>query len=192
MNSDGPPEMPDVDALTRSYVDAQERLVDAQRILDSVRTRQAHAAGVARGPRARQAVNALVPWGVAVAAAASLVVVAAWTLRRRTAHAETVQLVRDARGALKDQVDRSYRIHIELAPGGAELYAVVAMLASPDSSLLARSDRLRIEAAQPDRTWTCGRDELRRVWIAPALTWVSSSSLPRSPAPRTGPRLLHH
>jgi hypothetical protein len=167
MNRDEPRKVPDVEALTRMYLDSQERAIAAERILESVRMRQARATDAALQPPARSAQRAILRWGIGVAAAASLLVFLTLDFRQSTAQAEAVKLVREAQDALKASVDRLYRIHIELAPGAAERAPVLAMLAPLDSPLWTRADRFWIEASQPDRSWSFGRDGLQRVWIAP-------------------------
>jgi hypothetical protein len=167
MKADDAPQLPDVEALTRAYLTGQERSVDAQRMLDAVRLAVAGATPMDRVASVRAVRWARARWSVGLAAATGSLLVLIWILREPTARADAVQFVREARGALRPSIDRSYRVHIELAPGAAERFPVLAMLAPLDSPLWTRADRFWISAAQPDRTWSCGRDEQRRLWIAP-------------------------
>ena len=78
-----------------------------------------------------------------------------------------MKLVREAQSAFRSEEDRSYRIHIDLEPGAAELFPFLAMLAPVDSPLWARNGLLRIDVSQEGRAWSCGRDAQKRVWIKP-------------------------
>ncbi|MDR3632186.1 MAG: hypothetical protein P4L84_00040 [Isosphaeraceae bacterium] len=160
----------DVEALVRDYLCDQERTVDANRILAGVRSRMATeaSAGAGAGAFSSRAVRTLARW-TAGAAAAVLIIGTAWTFRQASARADAVKLVREAREALGTTPnDRAYRIRIDLAPGMAEHSPFLAALATYDCRLWSRSDRFWVEARQADRSWVCGRDERRHVWVAPA------------------------
>jgi hypothetical protein len=165
------PDLPhrnDVESLVACYLQSQESLVDAERVLAGIRGKSA--AGAPDQPRAPSS-RVVRAWTrcAAGAAAAMLMIGFVWTFRQTSAHADAVKLVRDARAALeKTPIDRAYRIGIELAPGSAEKSPFLAALATYDCRLWTRSDRFWIAGRRGNHAWDWGRDDRRHIWVAPA------------------------
>ncbi len=168
MNPELPRRNDDVEALVRDYLRVEECTVDARQILAGVRSRRsARTRGGSHAVSSRAVRTASrCAAGVAVGA---LIIGLIWTVRQDLAHADTIRLVSEARQVL-DQArgDRTYRVHIDLAPGIAERAPVLAALATVECRLWARSDRFWIEGRRSGEVWACGRDERRHVWVASA------------------------
>jgi hypothetical protein len=173
MNEDLLSEDQEVERLVGAYLEEQERTVDSARMLASVRRKVAHEMGATKANRAWPAGRGgaawrRAGWGMGVATAASvLLAFFLWTSRTATLKADVVRLVREAQAVLGERVDRAYRIEIELAPGAAVRHPILAVMASSNSRLWTRGDRYWIEMSRKGKTWAWGRDEARRVWVAP-------------------------
>jgi hypothetical protein len=167
MNHD--PAMPEheVDRLVNAHLEREAGAVDASRILHGLRAQLVEWPFELEESDGRRSWRA---WGMGLATAASLLVAMFWMFQPGTAQAHSVRLVREARDALERPSDRSYRVRVELAPGAAERYPILAVVSRVDRRLITRGDRFWVELTDhaPERGWCWGRDEHRDAWLAPS------------------------
>ena len=160
MNPSEPSSGLDVEALVRARLERDAEGIDPRPLFRRIR----YAAAPRRRGRDR-VVRAL--WrglGVATAAAA-LVLGFQLLLHDRTALAKGETVVREARSAHAQPIDRCYLVEVRReSPLAAEL-----SLATPQvrlTLLWTRGDRFWVESARPEPRWAWGRDEADRFWIA--------------------------
>jgi hypothetical protein len=166
MNPETPRRDDEVEALVRDYFRAEERTVDARRTLAGVRSKRSARTWHALGALSSRAIPATSRWAAGVAAAALLFGLIS-SFRQGSAHADAVELVREARHVLRQtRDDRTYQVRIDLAPGIAEKAPVLAALATFECRLWTRSDRFWVEGRRSGDVWACGRDEGRHLWVA--------------------------
>jgi hypothetical protein len=103
--------------------------------------------------------------GAAVAAAAVLVAGRVLLLQDRAALAKGETVVREARRAHLQPIDRSYLVEVRRESSlVAELSPIVPQVRQ--TRLWTRGDRFWVESVRPDQRWAWGRDEVNRFWIA--------------------------
>jgi hypothetical protein len=159
----------EVDRLVVEYLADQAMRVDAGRVLAGVRARIEREAGAdqARPHSSRTVIGRGVRWGTGLALAASLLVAMFWNTRSNPVRADVVKVVREAQALLEERADRAYRVRVELTDGAALRHPILAVLSRCDARLWTRGDRYWIEVSRAGHAWAWGRDEQRRVWLAP-------------------------
>jgi hypothetical protein len=148
----------EIERLVRASLDRASEQVDPRPLFERI-------AGESRPARRRKSTY---PWRWAGMAAAALVLVAICFPilrqdRKVLAKGETV--VREARQAHLQPIDRCYLVEVRRE---SSLAAEVApnLPSVRQTRLWTRGDRFWVESVHPDQRWAWGRDEANRFWIA--------------------------
>lgn len=149
----------DVDALVRGHLHRQAQEVDAAALLTGVKARLA-----ARAPRPRSRSRQSLWWGMAAAAALAAVLFGGQNLAP-PAQAGAETLVRQARQAHAQPVDRCYQVEI-VPDARGPLMRHPLLAQTRQTRLWTRGDRFWIDSANPQRRWAWGRDEQGSLWLA--------------------------
>lgn len=171
MNDPEPVRDDEIDGLVRRYLDRSADRVDPRPAFDRLRqaldwdTDSAQLEATHVGARvASPSVRRLWFWGIS-AAAAAVVLSALLLVEPRPALARADTLVREAKQAHLQPLDRCYLVEFRR---DSALVDECSPLTSQvrQTRLWTRGDRFWVESVQPDKRWAWGRDERNRFWFA--------------------------
>ena len=150
----------EIERLIRASLDRASERVDPRPLFERI------TAGVPGGLARRRRPRVSLRW---TGLAASIVAVAAIGFplfrRERPAFAMGEAVVREARQAHLQPVDRCYLVEVRReSPLAAELAPNLPQVRQ--TRLWTRGDRFWVESVRPDQRWAWGRDEANRFWVA--------------------------
>jgi hypothetical protein len=162
MTEPNPPDL-DLEALVRGHLDREAEAIDPRPLFARILGSDAAPRAVPSRPRR---IVRFVLGGVGAAAAAAVVLAGAALLwRDRTALAKGESVVREARKAHHQPIDRSYLVEVRRESSRVAELSPIA-LPVRQTRLWTRGDRFFVESVRPDQRWAWGRDEVNRFWIA--------------------------
>jgi hypothetical protein len=145
----------EIERLVRASLDRASERLDPRPLFDRIK-------GESRPRRSRPSLR----WAGLAAAALILIAIGFPLLRQdRKALAKGETVVREARKAHLQPIDRCYLVEVRRE---SSLAAEVApnLPQVRQTRLWTRGDRFWVESVRPDQRWAWGRDESNRFWIA--------------------------
>ena len=152
----------DVEALIRARLERDAETFDPRPVFRRIRGNSPPESE----RRGRRRVIRVLWRGAGIAAvAAALLLGISLLFRDRTALAKAETVVREARAAHSQPIDRCYLVEVRressLAPDLSQTIPPIRL-----TRLWTRGDRFWVESARPEQRWAWGRDEADRFWIA--------------------------